>query len=55
MDWAGIERVLTSQARSNGIGGDVVLELLREKDALDDLWAELSSKLSPMDCNAAFV
>lgn len=55
MDWADIERVLTSQARSNGIDGDVVLQLLGEKEALDGLWAELSSKLAPMDCNAALV
>lgn len=55
MDWSGIERVLTSQARSDGIDGDVVLALLGEKEALDDLWAELSRRLAVMDYGTALV
>jgi len=48
MQWEHIARILTSQAKSGGIDGDVVNALLSEADALEELWSQLSAKLAPM-------
>jgi len=48
-----IARILTSQAKSGGIDGDVVDALLSEANALEELWSQLSAKLSPIPATEA--